>query len=66
VIDGSQRVAVGEVEPELRVVLAGGDELVGVGVHPGVMRSTTRGVGPTPAAASTSRRSSSSKESTTM
>ena len=33
--DGSHRVAVAEVEAELRVVLAGGDELVGVGVHAG-------------------------------
>ena len=31
-VDGAQRVAVAEVEAELRVVLPGGDELVGVGV----------------------------------
>ena len=31
-VDRPQRVAVAEVEPELRIVLAGGDELVGVGV----------------------------------
>ncbi len=30
VVDRPQRIAVAEVEPELRVVLAGGDELVGV------------------------------------
>ena len=33
VIDRSERVTVGEIETELRVVLAGGDELVGVSVH---------------------------------
>ena len=32
-IDGAWCVTVGEVEPELRVVLARRDELVGVGVH---------------------------------
>ena len=32
-VDRSHRVAVAEVEAELRVVLSGGDELVGVGVH---------------------------------
>ncbi len=34
-IDGSLGVAVAEVEAELGVVLTGGDELVGVRVHPG-------------------------------
>ena len=65
-VDRPQRVAVAEVEAELRVVLARGDELVGVGVHAGGDPQQTFGAGPTPAAASASRRSSSSKESTTM
>ena len=34
-VDGTCGVAVAEVEAELGVVLAGGDELVGVGVHAG-------------------------------
>ena len=34
-LDGPLGIAVAEVEPELRIVLTGGDELVGVGVDPG-------------------------------